>query len=298
MKKIIVVFMGIIVMFFAGVTLLSNVKIPEIFSFAFQDSNTLNHSDGRFCYAYHNQATKDSPYEVDESIDITISGNTIKGTKKGHQTGPDMNNGYQGTLTGTIDKDNLTSIFDYTIEGSHNKEKELYRFTKNDLEKLRYPLMNEKKVLVPDITKEFSIMNYSKVNCEGDSNNSSPVTLNTNYISSVNPWPPQVTFTDGTTSCNETGGDITQNNITAKKLIKGKMYCVTTQSEGAAGSTYTTYTYSLDMGSKTVSTSFVLRFVQCMNYDEPKQTECKNERSSFNADSLADTIIAHASKSN
>jgi hypothetical protein len=295
MKKIIIVLMGIIVLIIVGTIFLSNVKMPQSPSgggIVHNTDNVLNHSNGRFCYAYHNKATKDAPYSVDEYIDMNINGAVATGTKKGNQSGPDMTNGYQGTLTGSIDKDNLTAIFAYVVEGSHNSEKELYRFTKNGLEKLRYPLINDKGMLVPDTTKAFNIITYDKFNCE---ENYEPIALSTKYITSVNPWPPKVTFTNGNFTCNETGSEINQNGITARKIIRGKEYCVTTQSEGAAGSTYTTYTYTTSIGSKLASTSFVLRFPQCMNYDDPKQTECKNERSSFNSDILADSIITKAS---
>lgn len=102
--------------------------------------------------------------------------------------------------------------------------------------------------------------------------------LQTKYIKAQE-WPPTITITDGPLAC------------AGKKIINGTPYCITAQSEGAAGSTYTTYTYATEKNSKTITLSFVLRAVQCMNYDDPQQTECLKERAVFDVDALADHIL-------
>ncbi|MEI7688628.1 MAG: hypothetical protein WCI91_00405 [Candidatus Nomurabacteria bacterium] len=122
--------------------------------------------DGRQCYTYNHEATKTEPYKVSEFMDITIKGESVIGTKKGTQSGPDLTNGYTGSIIGTLNKDTITSVLSYTVEGSKGKEKEIYKADKTGIEKLRYPLIEEKGVLVPDITKEFKIMHYSRVGCE------------------------------------------------------------------------------------------------------------------------------------
>lgn len=119
-------------------------------------------------------------------------------------------------------------------------------------------------------------------------------TLNTKYITSQNPWPPEVFFSDGNLECNVGGSAVLGGGITVKKVIDGKNYCVITASEGAAGSTYTTYTYSTIIDGKLATTNFVLKFVQCENYDDPQKTECKNEQASFDIDKLANAIIMNA----
>src|SRR3989344_3880885 len=95
-------------------------------------------------------------------------------------------------------------------------------------------------------------------------------------------WPPTTTVTDGSL----VGAD--------KKIITGTPYCVTATSEGAAGSTYTTYSYATEKNGKIITLSFVLRAVQCMNYDDQEQTECLKERAAFDVDALADRKIQSA----
>ena len=123
--------------------------------------------NGRQCYVYSHEATKTEPYTVNEFIDMTIDGNLIKGTKKGTQNGPDMTNGYIGSIIGTVDNNTVNDIFSYTIEGSKGKEKEIYKI-KEDLtgiEKIRYPLIEQNDILVPDTTKEFKTLFYTRVGC-------------------------------------------------------------------------------------------------------------------------------------
>ena len=121
--------------------------------------------DGRQCYTYSLEATKDAPYTVSEFIDITIKGNGVIGIKKGTQAGPDMTNGYTGSLNGTLDNNTITAVFSYVVEGSHNQEKEIYRAGLTGIEKLRYPLIEGKGLLLPDTTKEFQVMRYARVGC-------------------------------------------------------------------------------------------------------------------------------------
>lgn len=119
----------------------------------------------RSCYQYHQLATTKAPYAVDEYIDIVINGTTVTGTKQGNQSGPDMTNGYTGTLNGTIDKDLITVIFSYTIEGSKNKEKELYKIVSTGLQKMRYPLIEQVGMLIPDSSKKFTLVPYITIPC-------------------------------------------------------------------------------------------------------------------------------------
>jgi hypothetical protein len=75
-----------------------------------------------------------------------------------------------------------------------------------------------------------------------------------------------------------------------KATINGHEYCVTQASEGAAGSTYTTYTYTWAQGAQTGKLSFVLQKVQCANYDEPQKTACKSEQAAFDIGPIVDAI--------
>ncbi len=119
-----------------------------------------------------------------------------------------------------------------------------------------------------------------------------PDPLPTTYISSVD-WPPQVTMTAGTLTCAGSGAASSSEIIPAGmlKVINTRTYCVSKESEGAAGSTYTTYNYATAQGDFVANITFTLRTPQCMNYDEPKQSACKNEQAQFDVDALADRIL-------
>jgi hypothetical protein len=102
-------------------------------------------------------------------------------------------------------------------------------------------------------------------------------------------WPPKIRVATGTLSCVEKLED--RGESTTKRTIDTQSYCVTEQSEGAAGSVYTTYTYQVEKERKVISVDFTLRAVQCANYDEPKKTVCGEERESFDLDSIVDKIV-------
>ena len=104
--------------------------------------------------------------------------------------------------------------------------------------------------------------------------------LTTTYVTAASVWPPKVTTTNKIFSCTDT-----------QKNIQGNMYCIKKDAEGAAGSTYTTYTYKTKVGDQLATTTFTLRTVQCMNYDEPQQSDCRNEQSNFDVDMFADGLI-------
>jgi hypothetical protein len=122
-------------------------------------------TDGKYCYHRSQIATPDAPYAVEENISLTVSGNNVSGAKSGTQAGPDMTNGYEGSLTGTRDGENLDVVFAYTVEGSQNKEQELYKWTPTELQKLRYVLKESGKMLVPDLTSTPTILHYESVKC-------------------------------------------------------------------------------------------------------------------------------------
>lgn len=125
------------------------------------------HKEGDpICYAYHQEATPKAPYKVDEYIKIAILGNVATGTKTGTQSGPDMTNGYTGTLEGTSDKDTINVLYSYEIEGSKNIEKEIYKVVPTGLEKWRYVLVNKNEVLTPDTTSEPKIIPYNTIDCK------------------------------------------------------------------------------------------------------------------------------------
>jgi hypothetical protein len=164
MKKTIIS-IGLIILFILVGFFLLNKKPVTLISTPENTQPVVALVDGRHCYAFNHEATKDAPYTVNEFLDITINGKNVSGTKTGTQSGPDMTNGYTGTITGILEKDTITSVFAYTIEGSSNKEQEIYRAGLTGIEKLRYPLKEAKEMLVPDTTGEVKILTYAQVVC-------------------------------------------------------------------------------------------------------------------------------------
>ncbi len=114
--------------------------------------------------------------------------------------------------------------------------------------------------------------------------------LNTKYISGQE-WPPKITNSSGSFSCREGGSEIMLGGVTTKKTINGRVYCITIASEGAAGSIYTTYTYTTAGNGKLITAKFILRYPQCLNYSDPQKTECLTERQTFDLDGLLDKIV-------
>lgn len=121
------------------------------------------------------------------------------------------------------------------------------------------------------------------------------VSLPAEYVSTPERvWPPETTFLTGDFSCEEGGGQMLTFGETREKEIEGVVYCVSIASEGAAGSTYTTYVYTTTHGEYIARTTFTLRFVQCENYDEPKKTECKDTQGNFDPYLLGHHISMNA----
>jgi hypothetical protein len=118
-----------------------------------------------------------------------------------------------------------------------------------------------------------------------------PERLGTSFISAVE-WPPMVERTVNKYSCTE--GPITAADGPLKEssrhIVGDREYCVTTSSEGAAGSTYHSYEYAFALGTTTYRIAFQLKYPQCANYDEPQQSACIAEEQNFNNLGLVDRI--------
>ncbi len=110
------------------------------------------------------------------------------------------------------------------------------------------------------------------------------------YVRPVD-WPPKVQVLNQTFGCTQGGSQIAQLGQTTEETINNRTYCVTKESEGAAGSIYNSYSYSSILApNKMLTFTFTLQFPQCVNYDDPKMTECKNEEQSLDIDSIIDTM--------
>jgi len=118
-----------------------------------------------------------------------------------------------------------------------------------------------------------------------------PTKLTAGYISLAE-WPPVVTVRTGhQLDCLETPATSSLPERTMRRQVDDRTYCVSASSEGAAGSVYTAYSYSSAWNGKIVRISFTLRYPQCYNYDDPKRSECQNEREAFDLDGVVDRIF-------
>lgn len=117
-----------------------------------------------------------------------------------------------------------------------------------------------------------------------------PADLGTKYINPVD-WPPVLNISPEPFSCLEAGRETDRAGVTSKETsVNGDIYCVTKKSEGAAGSVYTSYAYTFSKDNQTFIFTFTLRAPQCMNYDEPKQSECTKEEADFDMINTMDII--------
>jgi SanA protein len=119
-----------------------------------------------------------------------------------------------------------------------------------------------------------------------------PEKLDTKYITLVD-WPPTVNLVEGKVACLEAGEEEMRAGKTEEIKVEGNVYCLTKVIEGAAGSTYTQYSYAKELsGGDTVILTFSSRAPQCANYDEPKQSECEAEQKSFDMNQEINDIFA------
>lgn len=103
-------------------------------------------------------------------------------------------------------------------------------------------------------------------------------------------WPPRLAVSNESFGCEEAGMETARAGITIRRTVNGRVYCVTKESQGAAGSIYTSYAYAFPKNGKTFIFTFTFRAVQCANYDNPQKTECENERVSFDLDGVIDAV--------
>jgi hypothetical protein len=122
-----------------------------------------------------------------------------------------------------------------------------------------------------------------------------PADLGTRYITPSD-WPPVLNVVNEQYSCTEAGSEIARAGKTQEVDVLGQKYCMTVESEGAAGSTYNQYAYVREAGDREEILTFTLRFVQCENYDDPQKTECKAERDSFDITTIIDKIFKSISR--
>lgn len=128
--------------------------------------SSLSPFEGMYCYSRDQVATPEAPYKVSEYIEMNIQDGVITGTKSGTQAGPDMTNGFTGTLTGNIKGNDIQLVYDYQVEGSANKEQELYTMSDTILTRHQYQLTQGQGILVPTMNKFVRDITYIKTKCK------------------------------------------------------------------------------------------------------------------------------------
>jgi len=123
-----------------------------------------------------------------------------------------------------------------------------------------------------------------------------PPELNTEYIS-AQVWPPQISESQNQNDliCQETDPASSLPDRIYKRVINGREFCVDTMSEGAAGSVYTEYKYTTNIGRKFIDFDFTLRFVNCQNYPYEESVVCQKERESFSLDDFISKLAQNLS---
>ncbi|HPN81574.1 MAG TPA: hypothetical protein PK412_03465 [bacterium] len=118
-----------------------------------------------------------------------------------------------------------------------------------------------------------------------------PKELLAKYISIIK-WPPVVKIETGTYSCKTTPPEVSRiSDITSKRMVDDRAYCVNVKHEGAAGSVYSSYAYTTVKNDKLIKVSFALQYPNCNNYDDKQNEACVSERQTFDVDSTVDRIV-------
>lgn len=105
-------------------------------------------------------------------------------------------------------------------------------------------------------------------------------------------------ISDGEIDCNVSSRELSSSEQTYKNEINDRKYCISSFSEGAAGSVYTTYTYTTVVEDMVYQISFVVRYSNCGNWPEERRIECQTERENFNLDSLVDEVVSYKLENN
>jgi hypothetical protein len=117
-----------------------------------------------------------------------------------------------------------------------------------------------------------------------------PKSLEKTYITPQD-WPPLLSVSSGDYTCATTADTSSQASRISERLVNDHQYCISAESEGAAGTTYTSYVYNTQRAEKLISVKFTLRYPQCLNYDDFQQTDCVDERQNFDIDGLIDQMV-------
>jgi hypothetical protein len=118
-----------------------------------------------------------------------------------------------------------------------------------------------------------------------------PANFGTTYVKPVD-WPPQIEQVPAPFECTQAGLEEARAGQTEQRAIGARSYCVTTLTEGAAGTIYKQYAHAVTRGVETLILTWSLRQPQCANYNDPERSACESEVASFSPDNLIDKIVS------
>lgn len=110
-------------------------------------------------------------------------------------------------------------------------------------------------------------------------------------IKKAKQFPSKYKITEGKIDCADSHSTSELTSEINKRKINGKIYCIESKSEGAAGSIYSEYSYATIKNGNLFIVNCVIRYSQCMNYSEPDISYCLKERESFNLDNIVDYLV-------
>ncbi|MFN3188032.1 MAG: hypothetical protein ACK42D_00600 [Candidatus Paceibacteria bacterium] len=125
-----------------------------------------------------------------------------------------------------------------------------------------------------------------------------PDNFNYQYIS-TEVWPPHFISSYAPIDCELDEQTQSMSGLSYKtQTINGRLYCIWTRNEGAAGSTYTNYQVSFNQDNQYITMSFTLLYPQCDNYPAEEKGACKDEQANFPLYNLIDEIANSTSLPN
>ena len=113
------------------------------------------------------------------------------------------------------------------------------------------------------------------------------------YVSVQQNWPPTIQNSAAAYACSVGAGNADLGENTVQKIINGRTYCLHTSSEGAAGSSYRTFSYTTasQTGTGTETATFILRYENCSAYDGAQQSQCSAAQSGLDIDGIVGSLM-------
>jgi membrane-bound inhibitor of C-type lysozyme len=110
-------------------------------------------------------------------------------------------------------------------------------------------------------------------------------------LANENDWPLVIEIKNGKLTCQTTPEESSFSKRFFQQDVDERTYCIRAESEGAAGSVYTDYTYYTIYKGNLIAINFVLRFTNCSHYSEPQSLECRAEREAFDIGNTINKIV-------